>query len=132
MENLALSGLATRNDPISFYCRWQTRGLWDFLNKTHKERAIGYVEGLPGTGKSSSIWTWAYSSAVAGECVTWIHFVRNESINVVVFARKAAMECNFSQSSKKLANSGPFRNMAGDGNGDKKWGTSSLAVTLTR
>ncbi len=58
------------------YCRKETVELWTFVDDVRTSRAHdGYLQGLPGTGKSTGVWHWLMSTAVhQHEHVVWMHF----------------------------------------------------------
>ena len=59
IPNLLSAGISTTNDPCTFYRRQAFQNLTDFVEEIVKGNHIGLVDGLPGTGKSSTIW-WAF------------------------------------------------------------------------
>jgi hypothetical protein len=74
------------------YCRKETLALWKFMDDVRNCRAhYGYLQGLPGTGKSTGVWHWLMSTAVhQHERVVWMHF--DEDQFQVVLARGGALE----------------------------------------
>ena len=55
------------------YCRKETVELWTFMDDVRTSRAhYGYLQGLPGTVKSTGVWHWLMSTA--NHLVVWMHF----------------------------------------------------------
>jgi hypothetical protein len=73
------------------YCRKETVALWKFMDNVRNSRAhYGYLQGLPGTGKSTGVWHWLISTAVRQhEPIVWMHF--DEDQFQVVLARGGAL-----------------------------------------
>jgi hypothetical protein len=76
------------------YCRKETVALWEFMENVRDMRICrahyGYLQGLPGTGKSTGVWHWLISTAVRQhELIVWMHF--DEDQFQVVLARGGAL-----------------------------------------
>ena len=64
--NVTLMGEAGLGESaVEMYCRKETVELWTFMDDVRTSRAhYGYLQGLPGTVKSTSVWHWLMSTAI--------------------------------------------------------------------
>jgi hypothetical protein len=73
VPNLLSAGLGHTNDPSLFYRRMAFDTLEDFVGEIVDGNHIGLVDGLPGTGKSSTIWWALQQEKFADQLVAWLH-----------------------------------------------------------
>jgi hypothetical protein len=86
------------------YCRKETVALWTFMDDVRKSHAhYGYLEGLPGTGKSTGVWQRLMSTAVRQhELVVWMHFLYKR-FEVVVFHGASSHASMFLASTSRVS-----------------------------
>lgn len=65
----------------------------DLLRDLDKIISVLYVEGSPGTGKSSVVWAWACLQGYRKKSIVWLHLTHGYLIHVVVFHEGAGKCC---------------------------------------
>lgn len=84
IPNLLFAGLGTTNSPRIFYRREAFTTLAVFVDKIVDGNHIGLLDGLPGTGKSSTLW-WAFQQhKYRNKEVAWVHLDRTGQVSTFV------------------------------------------------
>jgi hypothetical protein len=86
IPNLLSAGLGETDEPRTFYRREAFDTLAKFVDSTIAGNHIGLVDGLPGTGKSSTIWWALQQPKYHDKEVAWLHMDR--SGYTTTFAKK--------------------------------------------
>mmetsp|Transcript_31340 Transcript_31340/g.73538 ORF Transcript_31340/g.73538 Transcript_31340/m.73538 type:complete len:603 (-) Transcript_31340:170-1978(-) len=84
IQNLLFAGIGTTNDPCTFYRRQAFQNLTDFVGEIVRGNHIGLVGGLPGTGKSSTIWWALLQPEYQSKNIAWIHLNRSGEVTAFV------------------------------------------------
>ena len=73
------AGLLVKNSNVfdndTFYKREEVSLLWNAI-KSLKGKNVLYVQGQPGTGKSTAVWRTVLEAAIAGDNILWISLDR--------------------------------------------------------
>lgn len=93
IPNLLSAGLGETNDPRTFYRREAFNTLANFVDSTIAGKHIGLVDGLPGTGKSSTIWWALQQQRYHSKAIAWLHLDRTGDITN--FVKKSRHDDNF-------------------------------------
>jgi hypothetical protein len=80
------------------YIRRDAEELWDALERSSKENIV-YVNGPPGTGKSSLVWTWACYRACSNDKIVWMHMAKHDVCKMAIIINKKANFFRFSEKS---------------------------------
>jgi hypothetical protein len=86
IPNLLSAGLGETDELRTFYRREAFDTLAKFVDSTIAGNNIGLVDGLPGTGKSSTIWWALQQPNYHDKEVAWLHLDR--SGDITKFAKK--------------------------------------------
>ena len=89
ITELFAAGLSLEENPQHFFRRSGFKLLSKFVDKIVKGCHIGLVDGLPGTGKSSTLW-WKLRQ-LDKRSLLWIHFDRLGAISDVVKAEGTSL-----------------------------------------
>ena len=81
------AGLDITNEPRTFFRRPEFNELVQFVDETIEGKRIGLIEGLPGTGKSSTLWWALQQPNHKAQIVAWLHFARSGT-SILAYARK--------------------------------------------
>jgi len=85
IEKLNTAGLGHTDNPLPFFRRKSFNELSDFYNRIINGCEIGLIEGLPGTGKSCTLWYKILSlSKKEKKSTLWIHFRRHGKVSAFV------------------------------------------------
>jgi hypothetical protein len=77
IRDLNLAGLGASNDARLFFRRKAFETLSNFCHHTIKNKQLGLIDGLPGTGKSTTLWYNMHCLAKdEDKRIIWIHFDR--------------------------------------------------------
>jgi len=80
ITNLLTAQLGNTDEPRTFYRREAFHTLTAFVDKIVAGSHIGLVDGLPGTGKSSTIWWALQQPKYKNLVIAWVHFNRSGAI----------------------------------------------------
>ena len=70
------------DEAAMLYVRKEAEELWNFLESSNQ---LCFVEGPPGTGKSSIVWSWVCWRAYdQNEIIYWLHFYKSHGNNVLI------------------------------------------------
>lgn len=83
IENLYEAGISVEREAKSFYRRAAFDEQCQFVEMIVKGHHIGLVDGLPGTGKSSTLW-WSLRQLLEHESLLWVHLDRNGDVDDLV------------------------------------------------
>ena len=79
------------NEAKMLFMRPRAVQLWECLQLSPEEN-IYYVQGLPGTGKSSVIWTWAcWCASSEKDKVVWLHIGKLGPCTMAILDNKSAI-----------------------------------------
>ena len=92
ISGLLDAGISAEVEPQLFYRRDDFQSLSEFVDKIASGCHIGLVDGLPGTGKSSTLW-WKLRQLVTGNksSLLWIHMDRAGIVSDVVKVDSATL-----------------------------------------
>ena len=85
VQNLNMAGIGHTNDERLLYCRAGVVQLLELASRVVQVGVLGLVYGLPGTGKSSTLWYKMQCLAKAKKRIAWFHFDRNGLNDARVF-----------------------------------------------
>jgi hypothetical protein len=81
IRDLVFAGLGASNEARLFFRREAFRTLSDFCDRAMKNKQLGLIDGLPGTGKSTTLWYKMHCLAKdEDKRVVWIHFDRQGEV----------------------------------------------------
>lgn len=84
VPNLLYAGLGLEDKPRLFYRRTAFDTLVKFVDGMIRGNHIGLIDGLPGTGKSSTLWWALQQQKYANKEVVWVHLDRSGTMTNVV------------------------------------------------
>ena len=90
ISNLYKAGLSAKDEPQLFYQRTAFRELSDFIDKIVEGCHIGLIDGLPGTGKSSTLW-WGLRKLTKRRLL-WINLDRQGNVNTLIEVKDASIQ----------------------------------------
>jgi hypothetical protein len=64
VSGLHTAGIGPTDDPQSLYCRDGVKELIDFTTAVFDDKKLGLIDGVPGTGKSSTLWIMSKSQCI--------------------------------------------------------------------
>ena len=76
VSSLQKAGIGTTNEPQSLYCRDGVKELIDFVTTVFDNKKLGLIDGVSGTGKSSTLWYKICCMAQQSKMIYWLHFDR--------------------------------------------------------
>ena len=74
---LNMAGIGHTDDERLLYCRTGVVELLEFVDRVADGNVLGLIYGLPGTGKSSTLWYKMLGLSKQGKQIAWFHFDRN-------------------------------------------------------
>ena len=100
----AQAGLLEKNskafDNDTFYKREEVSLLWNAINSL-KGKNVLYVQGQPGTGKSTAVWRKILEAAIAGDNILWVSLDRDGlPVSTVYFQGKFYVQFNLELSTE--------------------------------
>lgn len=90
ISNLYKAGLSSEEEPQLFYQRTGFKELSQFIYQIVAGCHIGLIDGLPGTGKSSTLW-WGLQK-LASRSLLWIHLDRLGNVTDVVKVQGTSLQ----------------------------------------
>ena len=90
ISNLYKAGLSSEEEPQLFYQRTGFKELSQFIDQIVAGCHIGLIDGLPGTGKSSTLW-WRLQM-LASRSLVWIHLDRLGNVTDVVKVQGTSLQ----------------------------------------
>ena len=90
ISNLYEAGLSAKEGPQLFYQRTGFKELSQFIDQIVAGCHIGLIDGLPGTGKSSTLWCGLQK--LAGRNLLWIHLDRVGSVTDLVQVQGTSLQ----------------------------------------
>ncbi|KAG7355017.1 hypothetical protein IV203_004373 [Nitzschia inconspicua] len=79
VSNLRTAGIGTTDEPQSLYCRDGVKQLIDFVTTVFNNKKLGLIDGVPGTGKSSTLW-YKICCIAQDKVMFWLHFDREGKV----------------------------------------------------
>lgn len=81
VSGLHTAGIGPTDDPQSLYCRDGVKELIDFTTTVLDNKKLGLIDGVPGTGKSCTLWYMIRCIAQQDKkTIFWLHFDREGKV----------------------------------------------------
>ena len=83
VSSLLTAGLGETNDAKSLYMRGEFNALVDFVDRVVEKNCFGFIDGLPGTGKSTTLLWSLQRPKHQQRKVIWIHYGREKMVTAM-------------------------------------------------